>query len=61
MKAGANYFIPNTKNLGGCDSLQDIMFRHHERMVNIKPVMKITSPYPHVGKQGKTLKTGNLI
>lgn len=38
-------FIPNLKNTGGCDCLDEIMFKHHERMLKVKSAIKITPPF----------------
>eukprot|EP00826_Nyctotherus_ovalis_P006462 TRINITY_DN11535_c0_g1_i2.p1 TRINITY_DN11535_c0_g1~~TRINITY_DN11535_c0_g1_i2.p1 ORF type:complete len:147 (-),score=19.79 TRINITY_DN11535_c0_g1_i2:216-656(-) len=51
MNTEGGCFIPNMKNTGGYDCLDEMMYRHHERMVKVKPTIKITPPFSYPGNK----------
>ena len=53
-------FTSDPRNLGGRTQIVELMHNHQSSLQRIKPVLKITSPRPHVdsGKLKKTIVQG---
>lgn len=56
MKNGNNTFVADSRNLGGRTEIVELLHNHQYSLKIIKPVLKITSPHPHVN-QGRSKKT----
>ena len=50
----AKIFRADERNLGGRKVITEQMYNHHNVLMNIKPVIKIEEPRPHVNANSES-------
>jgi len=48
MNRSTKAFLSDPRNLGGRTQILQLMYKHKYSLQHIKPVLKLTSPHPHV-------------